>query len=200
MSKQINVKVGLLANRPGLDGSKGSDEVSENLDIAGLGAVHEYGANINHPGGTPYFINEWGMATFVKKDSILGQKLIAKGQVTQPHEISIPARSWLQMPLQRNNGADFRAKVTETLKSWGPGFTKAEILESLIERNDLASLGVAIGAAAQEQILEAFETEGFGEWLPDKSTTIARKHSAMPLIDNGHLKGAVTFEVEENNG
>ena len=40
MSKNYSVKVGLLAE------NGGSDEVSENLDLAGLGAVQEFGARI----------------------------------------------------------------------------------------------------------------------------------------------------------
>ena len=186
LALKYSVKVGLLAN------SGGGDYVSDNLDMAGLGAVHEFGAEIDHPGGTPYFINEWGMATFVKKDSFYGQLLIQRGQVTQPHHISIPARPWLSMPLSRNNGADVRKKIKKY--AGDAGFIE-DMLFLTDENKDIATM---IGVAGLEQIQEAFETQGFGEWQPNAPATIAKKGSEDPLIDIGALKKRVTFEVEEN--
>lgn len=186
LAQKYSVKVGLLAN------SGGGDYVSDNLDMAGLGAVHEFGAEIDHPGGTPYFINEWGMATFVKKDSFYGQLLIKRGQVTQPHHISIPARPWLSMPLSRNNGADIRKKIKKY--AGDAGFIE-DILFLTDENKDIATM---IGVAGLEQIQEAFETQGFGEWQPNAPATIAKKGSEDPLIDIGALKKRITFEVEEN--
>lgn len=40
MSKQYSVKVGLLA------GKGGDDEVSPDMDLAGIGLIQEYGADI----------------------------------------------------------------------------------------------------------------------------------------------------------
>lgn len=188
ISKEHKVKVGLLASKGG------SDEVSENLDLAGLGAVHEFGAEIEHPGGTPYFINEWGMATFVKKDSFYGQLLIKRGQVTQPHHISIPARPWLSFPLMRNSGKDLLNKFNAEAKKMGG--SKNDFIEYITQSGDLVTLAMAIGTSAVEQINEAFETGGWGEWQPDSPITIAKKGSVNPLIDTGRLSNAVTFEVE----
>ena len=193
MSKNYSVKVGLLAE------NGGSDEVSENLDLAGLGAVQEFGATINHPGGQPYFINEFGMVTFLKKDSFYGQVQIRRGIVTKPHEITIPARSWLQMPLERNQ--DLRAKIKEKTD-----LTKQdrELLELTIQEYGegglLKDLAYAVGTSALEQIQEAFQTEGFGEWAENRPATIKAKGSESPLIDTGRLRNAITYKVEENNG
>ncbi|MFZ5749099.1 MAG: phage morphogenesis protein [Pseudomonadota bacterium] len=54
--------------------------------------IHELGGTIKHPGGTPYFIEEDGMATFVRKDAP-GAADLPK---TQPHDIVIPARPYLR--------------------------------------------------------------------------------------------------------
>lgn len=198
LSQHVTVKVGLLANTPGVKGYKGSDSVLENMDIAGLGAVHEFGAEIDHPGGTPYFINEWGMATFVKKDSFYGQLLIQRGQITKPHHISIPARPWLSMPLQRNNGADLRKRFAKETGGFDGQFVDDLLFVAEDPKKIAHEIGTILGVVAQDQILEAFETGGFGEWQPDAPATIAKKGSEDPLIDKGRLKGAVTFEVEGN--
>lgn len=195
MAKQHKVKIGLLANKAGKNGYKGTDYVDENLDLAGLGVVHEFGATINHPGGTPYFINQFGTATFVKKDSLYGQLLIQRGQVTKPHTINIPARPWLSMPIQRNNGKDVMNKFTESAKKLSGG-SKSDFVDNITESGDFYSLAMALGIAGVEQIQEAFDTEGFGEWQPNAPQTIARKGSDKPLIDTGRLRGAVTYEVE----
>ena len=188
MSKTYSVKVGLLA------GKGGEESVTENLDMAALGLVHEFGADINHPGGTPYFINEYGMATFVKKDSFYGQLLIKRGQVTKPHNINIPARPWLSMPLTRNGGKDLKNKIDKNIKKIS-GTNKGEFTDYLIKSGDFGSLAVILGVSAVEQIQEAFDTEGFGEWQPNAPATIAQKHSEMPLIDKGNLRKRVTYEV-----
>ena len=60
------------------------------------------------------------------------------------------------------------------------------------------SLAIIIGASAVEQIQEAFQSEGFGEWKANSLFTIADKGSANPLVDTGKLRGAITYEVNEN--
>ena len=190
LSKFNTVKVGLLAN------NGGGDPVTDNLDMAGLGAVHEFGAEIDHPGGTPYFINEFGMATFVKKDSFYGQLLISRGQVTKPHHISIPARPWLSFPLTRNGGADLRKRIKQYA---GDGQFIQDLLFVAEDPKAVArETARLIGIAALDQIHEAFDTQGFGEWQPNRPSTIAEKGSEDPLIDTGDFERAITFEVEDN--
>ncbi len=60
------------------------------LNVIPYARIHEYGGTINHPGGTPYFIGDDGLAKFVSK---------AKGgdlPVTKPHTITIPARPYIR--------------------------------------------------------------------------------------------------------
>lgn len=63
-----------------------------------LAAIHEYGANIDHPGGTHYFVVPGAgqnKAVFVTKQvgEILGLP------VTRPHKIKIPARKPLELAM-----------------------------------------------------------------------------------------------------
>lgn len=171
MSKQYSVKVGLLANKGG------SDAVSENMDLAGLGALQEFGADIK--------ITQ-KMAAFLHfKAEELG---LPKSDKKGDGYVHIPARSWLQMPLERR---------TDLLKKILAKTGDIEMLADYIAKTgDLQSLAVLVGASAVEQIQEAFNTEGFGEWAANSPYTIAQKGSAMPLVDTGSLRQAITYEVE----
>ena len=171
MSKQYSVKVGLLA-KSGENGRSGTDELSENLDLAGLGLVQEMGATINVTDK---------MRAFFRHNF----KINLKKTTTQ---IQIPARSWLQMPLEKSS--ELRKKIIAKFGS------KEDVIEYIAQTGDLMSLAIMLGAAAVEQIQEAFSTGGFGEWAANSPVTVAQKGSAMPLIDNGDLRGAVTYEVE----
>lgn len=168
MSKKITVKVGLLANKGG------ADPISNNIDLAGLGAVHEFGCKID---------------VTDKMRGFLWYKFGIRLKKTTK-QITIPARSWLQAPLEKKDG------VLKKLKNH---FTSLdELIEYVTRTGDLLTLGIMLGAAAVEQIHEAFATSGFGEWMPDSPLTMGSKDSALPLVDKGKLRGAVTYEVEEN--
>lgn len=174
MSKDFNVKVGIL-NKSG-----GSTDVSQNLDLAGLGAVQEYGADIKI---TPKMAKFLGI-----KIKELG---LPKGNSKGDGYIHIPARSFLEMPMVQHQ-TEFRKKLR---KLWGK-----DALEHIIEKGDMQSLAVAIGASGVSHIQEAFDTNGFGEWKENSPFTIASKGSANPLIDEGNLRKAIDFEVEGKNG
>lgn len=168
MSKTYSVRVGLLAN-------KGStNEVSENLDLAGLGAVQEFGCTINV---TP------------KMRAYLHHKGIHLKETTT--QIRIPARSFLAMPILNK---DFRKKIKNNVGG------DIDAFEYLIEQGDTGLLDVvanAVALGAVETIDEAFETNGFGNWAPNSPLTIAMKGSEMPLVDTGRLRGSITFEVNK---
>lgn len=75
LSQSKQIKVGLLSQKGG------SEEISDNLDLAGLGAVHEFGTDI--------------------------ERTSKKGK---DYTINIPARSFLEMPMVQHQ-ADFRKKL-----------------------------------------------------------------------------------------
>lgn len=64
-------------------------------------AIHEFGGQINHPGGTPYIVVKSAggqmQARFVKKSRVAA--LVKKGLVvklTKPHTINMPARPFMR--------------------------------------------------------------------------------------------------------
>ncbi len=80
-----------------------ADPKGGGITMASLAAVHEFGADINHPGGTDY-----GYAT--QESAQKGQvRFLAKGTgykvlgQTKPHEIKIPARPSLAPGVDSGN-------------------------------------------------------------------------------------------------
>lgn len=174
MSQQYSVKVGLLA------GKGGDEKISDNLDLAGLGAVQEFGATIKVTDKMrSYFRYKFGIN--LKKSTT---------------EIVIPARSFLQMPLSRPK--ELMKKLKQHIGS------KEEIAAYIADTGDIMSLAIMLGASAVEQVQEAFNTGGFGEWLPNAPLTIEQKGSSMQLVGkgreneaSGHLKNSITYEVNK---
>jgi phage gpG-like protein len=59
--------------------------------------VHEYGATIQHPGGTAYYFNERLNRTVFLSNKKAGSHPFPR---TRPHAIPIPARPWLRPALR----------------------------------------------------------------------------------------------------
>jgi len=174
MSKKWSVKVGLLATKGG------SEEVGENLDYAGLGAIQEFGADIK--------ITQ-KMAAYL---AITAKELgLPKLQKQSDGYVHIPARSFLRMPLTRKN-----ALLKKLQKKMNVG-SQEEILWYFGKTGDMQTLAVMLGASAKELIIEAFETGGWGTWAPNSPYTIAAKGSNNPLQDTGALWQKIDYEVKE---
>lgn len=169
LAKEYHVKVGLLADKGG------SDEVSKDLDLAGLGAIHEFGATINVTDK---------MRAFFRHQFGINLKKTTK-------TIVIPARSFLELPITQQ---------TKKLEKYMiEPFDDIETVEYWIaEKGDLMSVAMMLGGAGVRLINEAFETSGWGNWAPNSPLTIAQKGSAMPLIDTGKLRQSITYEVQKN--
>ena len=169
MSEEWNVKVGLLS------GKGGEEQISEDLDLAGLGAIHEFGATIN--------VTDKMRAFFRHQFKINLKKTTTT--------IVIPARSFLELPI---------ATQTKKLRKYLlESFDDLETVEYWIaEKGDLMTVAVMLGAAGVRLVNEAFETSGWGNWAPNSPLTIAQKGSAMPLVDTGKLRQSITYEVQKN--
>lgn len=163
LGKHYTVKIGINA--------KDNVPVSENMDLAGIGAVQEYGAKINV---TPK------MRVFLRHN--LGINL--KKTTTQ---INIPARSWLYEPIKDKG---FRKLIFEFIGD-------QELFEEYADKDIMKQLANLIGEAGLLQIHKAFENSGInGEWASNSPATIKKKGSSKPLIDTGRLRGSITYEVE----
>lgn len=171
LSEQYSVKVGLLASQGA------TEEVSKDMDLAGLGAIHEFGATINVTDK---------MRGFFRHQFGINLKSSTK-------TIVIPTRSFLEMPLTT------QTKKLEKYMLESFGSEGVEAIEYWIaEKGDLESIAIMLGAAAVRLVNEAFDTSGFGNWPPNSPITIAQKGSAMPLIDTGKLRQKITYEVSKN--
>lgn len=74
---------------------KSSIMISSNHEYA---AIHQFGGQINHPGGTPYVIGKNGKAKFISKRKAAGLKSKGKNVLlTSAHTINIPARPYITL-------------------------------------------------------------------------------------------------------
>lgn len=162
-----SVTVGIHEGAPAVEGTT-------EINMATLGAVLNFGATINHPGGTAYGYKskegaERGETRFLKSGTgyVTG--------VTQAHVIEIPARPWLA-PGVESGTQEYIAEIANAVKN---GSTLDQTLE-------------IIGNIAVGKVQE-FMTEL--DSPPNAPSTIAQKGSDNPLIADGHLRAAVTYAV-----
>lgn len=94
----------------------------------------------------------------------------------------IPPRDFLIMPIENHR--------REILQEMGKSSIKKAIASG-----EYKKVYALLGAAALRWVQESFETKGFGQWPPNKPSTIRRKGSAQPLIDTGELRKAQTSDV-----
>lgn len=99
------------------------------------------------------------------------------------NKVTIPERSFLRMPLETGQ-EDIEKAVSPKM-------------QKLIGEGNIKGIFKLIGIAGEARIQEAFETAGFGEWDPNADSTIERKKSDSPLIDQGDLRAAITSKVGE---
>lgn len=166
LDKKRSIKVGIL-------GSDGSQPISDDLDMAGLGAVHEFGTTINVTPKMRAFLHHIGV--HLRKDTT---------------QVEIPSRSFLRDSL-------LTAEGKKALQIWN--VEEKQALMDYLNGDTVSAdaLAIAIGAKGVERVSNAFKTSGFGEWAPDSQITINRKGSAKPLIDNGDLARKISYEVKE---
>jgi hypothetical protein len=148
---------------------------SDDLTMASLGAVHEFGAEINHPGGTSYgyaseAAAEKGEVRFLKT----GAGYMELG-VTEPHQINIPARPWLAPGVASGN--DEYVKIIE--RTLADGGTPGEALNKV---------GVVAAGKVKKYMTDLKSP-------PNAKSTIKAKGSANPLIDSGAMRSSVDFKV-----
>lgn len=110
--------------------------------------------------------------TFVYK----GKKITIKG---------IPTRSFLRMPVRKLFGKDNSISEVIKLKLYEE-FTNGYTGKTF----------KTLGLACENQIKEAFATQGFGKWESNISEQYKElKGSSSPLIDTGMLYGSITSKI-----
>lgn len=163
----------------GLPEEKTSEKIYKNgINVVKIGAVHEFGADINHPGGTPYLVQPDGSVRFVKKDTgaITGK--------TKAHKIKIPRRSFLKDAFESNS-----KEINDFIKS-----EYKKVIDGKIDEKK--ALG-RIGMKAENISKGAFRSDGYGKWERIKTETKRRKGSSKPLFDTGTLRNSITSVVRK---
>lgn len=191
--KKISVRVGIIGEKayqkhPGTD-----------LTNAELGAVHEFGATINHPGGIPYLIKEDGTAQFVSKEKGKG---LPK---TKPHQINIPARSFLREPILGAKGKkEIKKEVAARIKKLGWQLSKDMELNKIAYQNDknldelLKTVADFVGMAAFDRVIEAFDNNLIEPpTLPASKRKRKYNPDAPTLMDTGQLRNSISYEIKE---
>lgn len=168
------VRVGII----GAEAKKEHDK--DGVTNAKLGTVHEFGATIKHPGGTPYIVTDKG-ARFVKKENGKGLP------ITKPHTIDIPRRSFLEEPLK----AKLNFKKNSTFKK----ATQKEAWKQIFGKGNQKKFLNYLGQYALKVIADSFEAGGSPKWQSLTSATACRKGSNLPLSDTGNLKGSISYKV-----
>lgn len=145
------------------------------LTTAYIASIHEFGATINHPGGTPYIIGEGGKAIFVKKGTL------NVAGVTKPHKIIIPERSFMRSTLREQKSA-IRKMSKLLLKNVVNGKTTSKIA--------LGEIGLYTADKISRKIVAIRTPE-------NKSATVRRKGASNPLVATGQLKNSITYKVTD---
>lgn len=165
MAKHYTVKIGILAEN--------NQQVSENMDLAAIGCVQEYGAEIPVTDKLRNYFR-WQFGVNLKKSTT---------------HIKIPARSWLYEPIK---DANFKKTIYDYIGD-------EKVLEEYADKEIIQNLAKIIGEVGLLQIQKAFQDGGInGEWANNSPITIEQKGSSRPLIDKGDLRRQITYSVEAN--
>lgn len=148
---------------------------SDDITNAALGAVHEFGADINHPGGTSYGYASKAAADRNEVRFLKSGKGYMELGVTSPHVIKIPARPWLNPGVASGN-KEYLQIVETTIKDGGT-MTQA-----------LNKVGVVAVGKVQKYMTDL-------RTPPNAPSTIKKKGSSNPLIDSGALRQSVTYKL-----
>lgn len=147
------------------------------LTMASLGAIQEYGATINHQGGTSY---GYATAKAAKNKKVrflkTGAGYMQLG-VTSAHKIVIPARPWLK-PGVESGTQDYLAIV------------KSKVAQGANIDAVLEEIGIVAAGNVQRYMTNLKSP-------PNAKSTTRKKKSSNPLIDTGALRQSVTYALQK---
>lgn len=174
LGRDVSIKVGII-------GSEAQRQHPDTeLTMAELGAIHEFGANIETTDAMKgYFWHQWGIHKSNKS-------------------INIPARSFLRASLLSKEGKKELHKAVNDQLSTDREFNK---MVGEADSTLLTDVANVLGLTAVKRVQEAFETGGFGQWKPISEFTKQNRKGDPenpPLDSTGDLKESITFEVKEH--
>ena len=108
-------------------------------------------------------------------------------EIGMKHEFGtsyLPERSFLRMPLK-----DHLAPRLEAA-----GITDPDVIKKVLKDGTLIPFMKQIAVVAQDTVLEAFKTGGFGQWAPSDMTN---KTVHQTLVETTQLRDSITAVVEK---
>lgn len=165
-----------------------NSKYSNGMPIAAIAAVQNYGATINHPGGTPFFMKDGGQAQFVSLQSSKVDEL----PKTKPHTIVIPPTHFMEKAFGNN-----KDELIEIAKD---AYT-AVILGKETEQSAMNKLGFAIEGAIAKTITEINDPPlkpGTIKARQNKYKNKKKKGSLdKRLVATGEMLDALSHSVEK---
>lgn len=173
------VKVGWFEN----------SKYSDGTPIGGIAAVQNYGAVINHPGGTHYFPGKDGKIHYVSNEK--GGNL----PKTAPHTIVIPPTHFMEKAIGENK---------ETWKELSAQAWQAVFLGNETEDNAMKKLGMAVEGAIAKTITEinqpplkqSTKDKRLSKYKNKKIKKGAVSGIDKRLISTGEMLNALSHSVE----
>lgn len=158
-------------------GSTGaSANYPDGTPILKVAAANNFGATINHPGGTQFVISD-GKARFVSNDFVG-----PVAGVTKPHTIKIPERPFLTMAAEPMIEATIPIAERLIPKLNEGKASAADILEKM----------GPFAVSAMQETIENIKNP------PNAPSTVRKKGSNNPLEDTGLLVQSITHGVRSS--
>jgi phage gpG-like protein len=148
---------------------------SDDITNAALGAIHEYGADIDHPGGTSYGFASKSAANRNEVRFLKTGKGYAELGTTGPHKINIPARPWLNPGVMSGN-VEYLNIIERALKD-------GKTLDYALNQVGVVAVGMV------QKYMTDLRSPA------NAPSTIKKKGSSNPLIDSGALRQSVTYKI-----
>lgn len=148
------------------------------IQVAAIARLQNYGGVIDHPGGTKY-IRDAATA-----DKFLGTRFVKKDfqgehEVTQPHQIVIPARPFMQLAWA--NFSEQRKKIQEKI-------ARDLVSGKITPDKALGQIAEALEGCIAKSIVK-------GNWQANAKSTIAKKGFDKPLVNTSFMLQSLTNNV-----
>lgn len=157
-----------------------SDEDETTLDVRGLDAL----IKVTGAKSPSVRVGILGGKAARNQDNSSGVNNAEVGSFHEFGTSELPQRSFLRVPI-----ADHLEKEMERA-----GAFDEDVLSAAMKEKSLVPYMKKIAALAEEIVLQAFASGGFGKWRP---SNMEHKKNAQTLVETHQLRDSITSEVKE---
>lgn len=169
----------LLGKKIALGWPSGTESVSilypNGTPVLFVAVWNQFGATIEHPGGTRYVVGADGKARFVSNDFVG-----PVSGITGPHQIKIPKRDFMGpggLAASKKVGALIRKNISL-------------IHSGSIDNEKILQQAALLAEAELKKAIRNLRSP------PNAPSTVAKKKSSNPLVDTGLLIQSVTSSIK----